>query len=327
MLRQSPAAANCEIVHAHCFPAGMAAVRAFPTVVYELEQFLEDQSGQPARSWRRRGARIFKAAEWFALSRSAAIVVRTQSVRQQLLRRGAAAEHVFVIPRPLPAAEFEGARILPLRKYAPGDDAFTIFSTLNVGIGWQGWFRELLTAAQSASLKVPRLALHLEIDRCLQAEVSRLASRFASEFEVRLVDELAAAQAMSGCSLVVAGAARQPGVTAVENSLALAALREAKPLLAADLACNRDVSANGSGCIWFSPGDAADLGRRIVFLASDAAFRHALVASGSRHLRETRAPARIAEQYDAVYWHALVRRRSGKWQTPTVSWQPSHAFI
>ena len=65
----------------------------------------------------------------------------------------------------------------------------------------------------------------------------------------------------------------------------------------------------------------------MVFLASDAAFRYALVASGARYLRETRAAARIAEQYDAVYWHALVRRRSGKWQTPTVSWQPSHAFI
>ncbi len=72
---------------------------------------------------------------------------------------------------------------------------------------------------------------------------------------------------------------------------------------------------------------AADLSRRIAFLASDAAFRYALVASGTRYLRETRAPARIAEQYYAVYWHALVRRRSGKWKTPTVSWQPSHAFI
>ena len=90
-LRECPAAAACELVHAHCFAAGMAAVRAFPTVVYELEQFLEDENGDPAWGGRHHGARILKAAEWFTLSRSAAIVVRTQSVRRELLRRGAAA--------------------------------------------------------------------------------------------------------------------------------------------------------------------------------------------------------------------------------------------
>ncbi len=326
-LRECPTAAGCELVHAHCFAAGMAAVRAFPTVVYELEQFLEDESGHPAWGERPHSARILKSAEWFTLSRSAAIVVRTQSVRRELLRRGAAAEHVFVIPHPLPTAETESPRILPLRKYESGDDAFTIFSTLNVGTGWQGWLRQLLAAAQSASLKLPNLALHLEVDQLLQREAWRLLTSFGCGIQVRLLDGLAAAHALSRCSLVVAGAARRPGTTPVENALALAALRASKPLLAADLDCNRDVSANGSGCIWFAPGDAADLSRRMVFLASDAAFRYALVASGARYLRETRAAARIAEQYDAVYWHALVRRRSGKWQTPTVIWQPSHAFI
>ncbi len=118
---------------------------------------------------------------------------------------------------------------------------------------------------------------------------------------------------MSACSLVVAGSCaatrRDPGG---ECAWHWRRLREAKPLLAADLACNRDVSPNGSGCIWFAAGDAADLGRRIVFLASDAAFRNALVAAGSRYLHQTRAPARIAEQYDAVYWHAFMPQAFGK---------------
>jgi hypothetical protein len=308
----------------------MAAVQDSPTVVYELEQFIEDQSGCPARNGRRRRrwmARTLETAELFLLSRSAAVVVRTQSARQELLRRGAAAEHIFVIPRSLPTVEIEGARIFPFRKHESRDDAFGIFSTLNVGGSWQSWLRELLAAARSAKLMIPKLALHLEIDECLRGEASCLLSRLAPEFEVQLADKSAAAQAISGCSLVVAGAARQPGVTPVENALALAALREAKPLLAADLACNRDVTANGSGCIWFAAGDVADLGRRIAYLASDAGFRNALVTSGIRYLRETRAPARIAEQYDAVYWHAFIRSRTGKWRTPTVSWQPSHAAI
>lgn len=324
-LRES-SAASCEVVHAHCFSAGMAAVRMFPAVVYELEQFLEDH-GYSARSGHRPGPRILKAAEWFVLSRSAAIVVRNQSTRQELLRRGIAAEHVFAIPRCLHAPDIERMRVLPFRRRESRDDTFAIFSSLNVGAGWQGWIGELLTAAHSARLKVPRLTLQLEIDEGLRQEASRLLSQLEPKLEVRLVDKAAAAQAMSGCSLVVAGAARQAGAAPAENPLAMAALYEAKPLLAADLACNRDVSPDGSGCIWFTPGNTADMARRIVFLASDAAFRNALVTAGSRYLRETRAPARIAEQYDAVYWHAIVRRRSGRWQTPTVSWQPSQAFI
>lgn len=329
LLLESPASATCEIVHAHCFPAAVAAVRKFPVVVYEVEQFIEDQRGVPARKARRRRPHIFRAAERFVLARAMAVVVRTQSARQELLRRGGiAAEHIFVIPCPWPTSEIEGgARIPPPRKFESRDDTFTVFSTLDVGMNWQAWLCELLTAARSAWPKIPRLALHLEIDESLRPEASRLVAQFGAEFEVRLVDKLAAPQAMSACSLVVAGEARQPGATPVENALALAALREAKPLLAADLACNRDVSPNGSGCIWFAAGDAADLGRRIVFLASDAAFRNALAAAGSRYLHQTRAPARIAEQYDAVYWHAFMRRRSGKWHTPTVSWQPSHAAI
>lgn len=308
----------------------MAAVRKFPVVVYEVEQFIEDQCGYPAQKGHRRSlwiARSFEAAERFVISRSAAVVVRTQSVREELVRRGAAAEHIFVIPRPWPAAEIEGARILQLRRHESRDDAFAVFSTLNVGARWQAWLCELLAAARSAGMKIPGLAFHLETDESIHHEASRLVSQFGPEFEIRLVDKLAAAETMSGCSLVVAGAARQPGATPMENALAVAALREAKPLLAADLACNRDVSANGSGCIWFAPNDVTDLARRIAFLASDAAFRNALVASGSRYWRETHAPARIAEQYDAVYHHACVRKRSGKWRTPAVSWQPSHAAI
>lgn len=325
---QESSAASCEVVHAHCFSAGMAAVRMFPAVVYELEQFLEDQGGYPARSRHRRGPRILKAAEWFVLSRAAAIVVRNQSTRQELLRRAVAAEHVFVIPRCLPMPDVEGMRVLPFRRHESRDDPFTIFSSLNVGAGWQGWLGELLTAAQSARRRVPTLTLQLEIDEGLRQETSRLLSQLETKkLEVRLLDEAAAAQAMSGCSIVVAGAARQAGAASVENTLATAALYEAKPLLAADLACNRDVSPDGSGCIWFTPGNAADMARRIVFLASDAAFRNALGAGGSRYLRETRSPARIAEQYDVVYWHAIVRRRSGRWQTPSVSWQPSQALI
>ena len=98
LLLESSGAASWEIVHAHCLPAGMTAVRKFPVVVYELEQFSEDQWGYPDRNGHRRRrlmACSFEAAERFVISRSAAVVVRTQSVRQELVRRGAVAEHIL----------------------------------------------------------------------------------------------------------------------------------------------------------------------------------------------------------------------------------------
>ena len=117
------------------------------------------------------------------------------------------------------------------------------------------------------------------------------------------------------------------GGTAVENPLALAALAAGKPLLAADLPANRDVTPSGRGCLWFTPGKLDDLERRLLFLAADPALCAALGASGARYVRETRNPARIAQQYDAVYRYAQQRRHSGKLQTPAVRWQPSQACI
>jgi glycosyltransferase involved in cell wall biosynthesis len=109
--------------------------------------------------------------------------------------------------------------------------------------------------------------------------------------------------------------------------LALAALAEGKTLLAADSPWNRNVTPRGSGCLWFEPGHSADLARRLLFLASDRAFCDSLASSGSRYLRQTRNPARIVEQYDAVYRHAWARRRSGSSTTPALRWEPSQACI
>ena len=241
------AAASCEIVHAHCFAAGMAAVRS------SLRSFTNWSNSSKTKADTRLGAnavmsaRILKSAEWFTLSRSAAIVVRTQSVRRELLRRGAAAEHVFVIPHPLPTAETESPRILPLRKYESGDDAFTIFSTLNVGTGWQGWLRQLLAAAQSASPKLPNLALHLEVDQLLQREAWRL----LIELWMR---HPGSSSGRTGCRAravtLLFGGGRSCAPTRYNTGrkrARLGGVAESKPLLAADLDCNRDVSANGSG--------------------------------------------------------------------------------
>ena len=101
-------AADADLVHAHCFSAGMTAVRNSPAVVYSLYDFIENLPhchGSKDHSWL---LRSFAVAEQFVFTRAGAVVVQSECLRNELLRRGCAAENVFLIPEPLstPVMEF-----------------------------------------------------------------------------------------------------------------------------------------------------------------------------------------------------------------------------
>src|SRR3954468_6385754 len=92
---------SAEIVHAHSFSSGMAAVRNFNAVVYDLYGCVEELAmgtGQcEAGSWL---ARSFRVAEQFILSRASAIITHTSVMREAVLERGAPRENVFVVLLP-----------------------------------------------------------------------------------------------------------------------------------------------------------------------------------------------------------------------------------
>lgn len=92
-----------EVVHAHSFSAGMAAVRNCAVVVYEITDFVEqlamqasEQSGsEKPGAWLSRSLRV---AEQFVIARSGAMIVHSFEHRAGALERGADADDVFVIP-------------------------------------------------------------------------------------------------------------------------------------------------------------------------------------------------------------------------------------
>ena len=92
---------SAEIVHAHSFSSGMAAVRNFNAVVYDLHGCVEELAmgaGQcEAGSWL---ARSFRVAEQFILARANAIITHTSVMREAVLERGAPRENVFVVLLP-----------------------------------------------------------------------------------------------------------------------------------------------------------------------------------------------------------------------------------
>jgi hypothetical protein len=92
---------SAEIVHSHSFASGMAAVRNFGAVVYDLHGCVEELAmgaGQcEAGSWL---ARSFRVAEQFVLARASAIITHSSVMRDAVLDRGAPRENVFVVLLP-----------------------------------------------------------------------------------------------------------------------------------------------------------------------------------------------------------------------------------
>lgn len=92
---------SAEVVHAHSFSSGMAAVRNFGAVVYDLHGCVEEMAmgaGQcEAGSWL---ARSFRVAEQFILARASAIITHGSVMRDAVLERGAPKENVFLVLLP-----------------------------------------------------------------------------------------------------------------------------------------------------------------------------------------------------------------------------------
>lgn len=89
-----------QVLHAHTFAAGMAGVRNWPVVVYDVRGFVEESAADPGLAtpgaWL---ARSFRVAEQFVLSRAGAVVVHSPAVREGVVERGAAPEDVFLLPQ------------------------------------------------------------------------------------------------------------------------------------------------------------------------------------------------------------------------------------
>jgi len=288
------AAAAMEVLHAHCFAAGMSGVRNWPVVVYDLAGFVE-HAAEADQQWLARSLRV---AEQFVLGRAEAVVIHQASLRAAALERGAQPEHLFVIPHPLPRAEAAAA---PAWRAALGlpPEAVTLFAAAVEPAELDALasaFAQLLSEVEHTVLLLPAEA----------AASARLREQLAgagfSGVRLLAADEVPAA--LRASDIVLAGASPDSH----ENAAMLAAMRALRAVLAADTPTSRDVSPEGRGCLWYQPGNARDLAARASFLARNADLRRALGDAARALLEETRSPEAVARAYDAVYRHAYARR-------------------
>jgi hypothetical protein len=321
---------SSDLVHAHCFAAGMAAVRSCSCVVYDLGACIEEMAisaglCEPG-SWM---GRSFRVAEQFVLSRAAAVIVHSFALREAALERGALPEGVFLIPRPMGEAEGP-APLSPdkddkdngflARRFGLSPDAVSFFVPRfapqfesNAAAQISASALMLLEGFALACNGLPQFNLLLEAPERARRTINEHAARLGISPHIALVHPFDVPATMQNAHVVVAlgdtpadpVAARQP------NEICLKSLWQGKTLLAADVPRNRDASPEGRGCLWFEPDNPRDLGYRMAFLGRKPEFRAALAAAGRTFLFETRSLNAIGEKYDQAYRHAASKKKAG----------------
>lgn len=316
LLNDSGVETSAEVIHAHSFSAGMAAVRASSGVVYQFKQTVEKLAASAGHcdesSWL---ARSFRVAEQFVLTRAAAVVVNNHAKRLACLERGVGAESVFLIPEPVSSELLEST---PDRKWlqevAGGgpETVFVLIPGMSASSGWESrdallrWMRVLsVVRHEHEDVKFVFLG---ESDAA--AAVEQMASACNLVRWVKVLDSEMSDKALASADIVICGREH------ASSRVALETLARGRALLAADVEQHRDITADGRGCLWYRAGEIADIAQRASFLAGNSQFRRALAAAGREHCLATRSAEVVGAQYDAVYRLAFSRRKGRDTSTP-----------
>jgi glycosyltransferase involved in cell wall biosynthesis len=323
---------SSDVVHAHCFAAGMAGVRNVSCVVYDMRACIEELAisahlCEPG-SWM---GRSFRVAEQFVLSRAAAVIVHSQGMKQAAIERGTPLENIFLVPDPI-----DGEEILPLfpdadflaRRYGLAPDTISFFVPQFAAENIDELSDAAISALEGfalASNELPQFNLLLEAPESARKAINEHAGRLGIAAHIALVHQLDAPATMQSAHVVVAlGEIPSDPVAARQaNEICLRALWQGKTLLAADVPHNRDATPEGRGCLWFEAGNARDLGYRMAFLGRNAEFRAALGVAGRMYIFETRNSGAIGEKYSEVYRHAASRKKSGSIGPKAVNMEPA----
>jgi glycosyltransferase involved in cell wall biosynthesis len=307
-----------NIIHSHSFAAGMAAVRSGVAVVYDVTQWIEDEAAASGNcsAWM---ARSFRTAEQFVLTRCGAIVVHSQKLKSECVARGIAAEDVYLIPNPIAytASPSTTDGLLP-RDASSVSVLLQVIGSDKTDRGAKATLKLATALAAFAQLsgEIENANLIVLVSDELLGRLQELAKALNIYERVIFAQEADADRAIASADIIIADPAsvgdEQLQDSSYSNEIALAAMLAGKAVLACDTSCNRDLSEDGGGLLWYSPGaKSSELARRMAFLARNPDFRRALGDAARQHLLTTRSPRRIGKMYDEVYRHAYFKQHRG----------------
>ena len=301
VLNEAEALTSVQIVHAHSFAAGMAAVRGSLPSVYDLQQTLDEitglNGGASAGPWM---LRSFRVAEQFALSRASAVVVHSATMKQIACENGATDSNVFVLPSPMAArALVPDPNWAALHGIDLGYHAVIFALPALAGI-------EIALRAFSALLsEIEHALLVFELGEIDRDHLLRMARDLGVADDIRCISADEHNQATACADLVIVPAL---GNSRHENVAMLRVMAAGKAVVAADVPENRQCAPDGRGAFWFKDGDVNHLAHQAAFVARNFDLSRSQGENGRLSITENRALDVVGRRYEEVYRHAASRR-------------------
>jgi glycosyltransferase involved in cell wall biosynthesis len=313
---------DAEIIHAHSFAAGMAAVRSNAAVVYDMRQAVE-QIAAEERTWLRRS---FQAAEQFVLSRAGGVVVHSNELRQECLRRGVEEQSLFCVPQPLDSGWLDS---LPdrywIERRTGANPHTTIFFAPELGRNGTNLDQELSKLVEALNFVLgenDNVMLVLLSD----GDAERIPRRLQTEKVGNVVQVLPKTErdrAVASSDVIILCDTLDHEF---ESSSFVEALARGRALLAPDKQSLREL-APAASCLWFQARKEQDLAHRMAFLARNPDVCRIIARNGRRYVESTRSPQAIGERYDEVYKQVAAKTRQSSTKSNDVRLVPLHVNL
>lgn len=299
-----------DLIHAHspCLN-GLAALGLGKPLVYELRSSWEDAAVSTGTthegSLRYRASR---ALETYVLRRADAVTTICEGLRQEVLRRGLAADRVTVIAN---AVDVDAINTRPAdtvnMRAKLGLDGHCVLGFIGSFFAWEGL--PLLIDA------LPRILLHRPDARVLlggagvdEANIRAAVQRNGVEKAVIFAGSLphSAVGALYDAVDVLVYPRVPIRLTEMVTPLKpLEAMAQGKAFIASDVGGHRELIAPDMQEALFRAGDASALAARVLAIIDDAGLKARLIARGAEHVRRERTWGTVVPRYQPVYERLL----------------------
>ena len=313
-LRRVVRARDIALLHAHSpslngIPAVWVAKRFRVPVIYEMRALWEAAAVarhlQSERSLRYRGAR---ALETWLIRRVTALVVISQGLHDEAVRRGVPAERIFRAPNGVDTSLFHP---LPpdadlLRRHRLG--GHIVFGYVGFFFAYEG-LDVLLRAFAQIAAAVPQSRLLLVGDGEEESALRALAADLGVESRVIFAGTAPRQEVprwYSVCDVLVYPRRVSTLTDLVTPLKPLEAMAMAKPIVAAAVGGMQELIRDGETGLLCRPDDPAALAALLADLAAAPRRRDAIGANARRFVCEERDWTRLVPRYEAVYRRVIA---------------------
>ncbi len=309
-----------DVLHAHspslnAHPALSVGARLGIPVVYEVRGLWEDAAVDHGTSTE--GDLRYRLTRWhetLALRRAQAITTICDGLRQDIMRRGIAAERITIIPNAVdtqryrPAGEGDAALRASL-----GLDGCWVLGFCGSFYAYEGL--DLALAAMPGIVqRIPNARLLLVGGGPEDAQLRRQAAAAGLERHVIFTGRVPNSAVNGYYALIdalVFPRKRMRLTELVTPLKPLEAMAMGLPVVASDVGGHRELIRDGSTGLLFGADDTQALADAAVRLHDDPALAKRLVDNGHRFVESERTWTRSVENYERTYAAAIARRTTG----------------